>query len=74
MIILIKFLWHSNLRDSLNNNIKFIFSVALKLTAGIQFNRSIDFNGIQQDLEKTSTVYEWQQHQRSRTPVTAFPT
>ena len=74
MIVLIQFLWHSDLSDSLNNNIKFIFSVALKLTAEIQFNGSIDFNGIQQDLEKTSTYYERWQHQRSRTPVTAFPT
>ena len=73
MIILLQFLWHSNLHDSLNNK-KMHFSVALKLTAGIQFNQSIDFNGIQQDLEKTSTVYKLQQHQRSRTPVTTFPT
>ena len=54
MIILIQFLWHSDLHNSPNNNIKFI-SVALKLTAGIQFNQSIDFNGIQQNLQKTST-------------------
>ena len=25
MIVIIQFLWHSDLRDSLNNNIKFIF-------------------------------------------------
>ena len=72
MIVLIQFLWHSDLRDSLNNKIH--FSVALKLAAGIQFNRSIDFNGIQHNLQKTSTVYERRQHQRSRAPVTAFPT
>ena len=52
MIVLIKFLWHSDLRDSLNHYIKFHFSVALKLTAGIHFNRSIDFNGIQHKLQQ----------------------
>ena len=37
MIVSIQNLFHSNLRDSLINNIKFIFSVALKLAAGIEF-------------------------------------
>ena len=37
MIVSIQILCHSDLRDSLNNNIKIHFSVALKLTAGIEF-------------------------------------
>ena len=37
MIVSIQNLFHSNLRDSLINNLKFNFSVALKLTTGIDF-------------------------------------